>query len=279
MRRARALLPRLLGAAGLTTALVAVVTAFSGLGYAQNTAAQAEYAPKNTTPPSISGTAQVGKVLTANPGAWESTTPPTYAYAWQRCNTTGAACSAIAGATAQTYTVQEADKGSTLRVKVTATNPGGSNSADSPQTGIVQAADAPPPPPGPAGAIKLANGKTSIPASSVVLPHRLIIDGVRFTPNPIRSREPVSARFHVSDTRGNVVRDALVYVLGLPYGWTRNSPEVRTDQAGFATITLEPTVNMPLRRGALVVFVRARVEGQDLLAGSSTRRLVQASIR
>jgi hypothetical protein len=279
MRRARALLPRLLGAAGLTAALVAALTAFSGSGFAGNTAAQAEYAPKNTTAPSISGTAQVGQVLTANPGTWDSSTQPTYVYQWERCNTTGAACASIAGATAQTYTVQSSDQGSTLRVKVTATNTSGASTAESPQTSLVQAAAAPPPPPGPAGAIKLANGRTSIPASSVTLPNRLIVDGVNFTPNPITSRRPVIARFHVSDTQGNVVRDALVYALGLPYGWTSNAPEARTDQAGYVTITLVPTRNMPLRVGALVVFVRARVDGQDLLAGSSTRRLVQASIR
>jgi hypothetical protein len=42
---------------------------------------------------------------------------------------------------------------------------------------------------------------------------------------------------------------------------------------------MTPTRNLPLRRGsALVVFVRARVEGQSLLAGSSTRRLVQVIV-
>ena len=42
---------------------------------------------------------------------------------------------------------------------------------------------------------------------------------------------------------------------------------------------MSPTANMPLRRGALVVFVRARKPGDNLLAGVSTRRLVQVSIR
>jgi hypothetical protein len=56
--------------------------------------------------------------------------------------------------------------------------------------------------------------------------------------------------------------------------------EVSTDQTGWATLTIVPTRNMPLgRRNALVMFVRARVEGQALLAGSSTRRLVQTLIR
>jgi hypothetical protein len=84
----------------------------------------------------------------------------------------------------------------------------------------------------------------------------------------------------VSDTRGYVVRDALVLVTGLPYAWAQTSGEVRTDQTGWATMTINPTVNMPLgRHDALVMFVRARVEGQAVLAGSSTRRLVQVSIR
>jgi hypothetical protein len=36
---------------------------------------------------------------------------------------------------------------------------------------------------------------------------------------------------------------------------------------------------MPLRRGSLVMFVRARKAGDNLLAGVSSRRLVQATIR
>src|SRR3954447_21962027 len=56
--------------------------------------------------------------------------------------------------------------------------------------------------------------------------------------------------------------------------------EVRTDQTGWATVPITPTQSLPLgRRNALVMFVRARVEGQSLLAGSSTRRLVQTLIR
>jgi hypothetical protein len=37
-------------------------------------------------------------------------------------------------------------------------------------------------------------------------------------------------------------------------------------------------MRMPLRRASLVMFVRARAEGDDLLAGVSIRRLVQVSI-
>ena len=274
MKRARTLLPRLLGAAGLTAALVAAITAFSGSGFSA-TAAQSEYAPTNTTPPSISGTPTVGNVLTANPGTWTSTTQPTYKYQWERCNTTGQACSDLAGQTNQTYTVQQADVGSTIRVRVTASNSGGSTDATSPQTSLVQAA---------ATTTTTTTtpttttvGKTVL-ASNVSLPDRLIVDRVRSA--RIASHRPFVVRFHVSNLKGQSVQGALVYALGLPYSWARNAPEVPTDATGWATIVMRPTSNLPLRRGgALVIFVRARVAGQNLLAGASTRRLVQVTVR
>ena len=55
--------------------------------------------------------------------------------------------------------------------------------------------------------------------------------------------------------------------------------EMQTDSHGWATIVIHPTPNMPLRRGDLVMFVRARKPGDNLLAGVSTRRLVQEGIR
>lgn len=272
MKRARTLSPRLFAAAGLTVALAAVIAVFSGIGYAGGTAAQAQYgpAPVNTTPPSISGPQppKVGDVLTANPGVWTSSTPPTYSYQWRRCNTTGAACSNIANATAQTYTVTSSDAGSTLRVTVTAKTSGGTGTADSAQTSIVPAAPAPPP-----------AGKT-IAAASVTLPDRLTIDRVRYSPSRLTSRDPFVARFHVENAKGQSVAGALVYAIGLPYSWAQNAPEVQTDANGWASLTITPTRHLPLHRSsALVMFVRARVPDQDLLAGSSSRRLVQITIR
>lgn len=268
----RRMLPRLILSAATVAALVAALTMFAGSGFARGSVADANYAPQNTTAPAISGTAQIDQTLTASTGQWNSQTTPTFAYQWQRCDAAGNGCASISGATAQTYKVQSADQGKTLRVVVTATNPSGSAAATSAQTAVVGQA-------GPDGATKLSNGMTSIPATSVGLPALLVIDGVKFSPSPIRTRGPVTARFHVSDTRGFVVRDALVLAQGLPYGWARSGGEVQTDQSGWATVTLRPTINLPLRRGSLVVFVRARVSGQPLLSGSSARRLVQVRIR
>ena len=269
----RTTLTRLLAAGATVVAIVAALTALAGTGFASTTAAQASYAPTNTAPPTISGSAQTGSTLTASPGTWTSDTTPTFAYQWQRCNAQGASCAAITGSTAQTYAVQTADVGNTLRVVVTATNSSGSGSATSSQTAVVVQ-------PGPEGAIKLPDGTTSIPASSVALPERLVIDSVKFSPSFLTSRSSFTGRFHVSDTRGFVVRDALVKLTGLPYSWARSGAEVTTDQSGWATITIVPTVNLPLgKHAALVMFVRARVTGQSLLAGSSTRRLVQIRVR
>ena len=38
---------------------------------------------------------------------------------------------------------------------------------------------------------------------------------------------------------------------------------------------MQPTYRLPLKRSAVVMFVRARKPGGSLLAGVSTRRLVQ----
>jgi hypothetical protein len=53
---------------------------------------------------------------------------------------------------------------------------------------------------------------------------------------------------------------------------------VLTGTDGWATITLLPTRLMPLHRAAVVFFVRARKPGDNLLAGVSTRRLVQVRV-
>ena len=153
------------------------------------------------------------------------------AYAWQRCNAQGATCAAISGATAQTYAVQTADAGSTLRVAVTAKDASGSNTATSSQTAVVTQA-------GPDGAIKLSNGETSIPASSVSLPQRLIIDGVKFTPERAHDSRCIRRPLPRRRTPAAVVRDTLVKVTALPYAWARSRGEVRTDQTGWATVTI-----------------------------------------
>jgi len=274
----RRFLPRLLAAAATLAALAAAVAAFAGSSFAGGSAALATYGPKNVSPPSITGAAVAGNTLTAVLGKWTYQSTPTYTYQWLVCDASGAGCSAIKSETTTTFPIGQAQIGHTIRVIVTAHNADGATAATSNPSAVVKAGSSSGGSPG-AGAVKLPNGKTSIPASSVVLPDRLVINGVSFNPRRLTSRAPFQARIHVADTNGNVVRDALVYVLGAPYAWVQKGVEVRTDQTGWATLTIAPSAKMPLGRGSLLLFVRARVEGQKALAGASTRRLVNILIR
>jgi hypothetical protein len=91
-------------------------------------------------PPTIGGTAIEGQVLSESHGGWNNK-PTSYAYQWQRCNPAGSDCQAIAGATAQSYTLTTADVGSTVRVQETASNSEGASTPDaSAATAVVQAA-------------------------------------------------------------------------------------------------------------------------------------------
>jgi len=97
---------------------------------------QSVSAPVNTVPPVVSGTAVVGQVLTVSNGTWTGS-PTSYAYQWQDCDASATNCSPIAGAPAATYTIVAGDVGSTIRAVVTASNAGGSASANSAPTGVV----------------------------------------------------------------------------------------------------------------------------------------------
>ena len=96
-------------------------------------------APAPTAAPTIAGSAQVAQTLSASQGSW-SNSPTAYAYQWLRCDTGGASCGSIGGATSSNYTAASADQGVTLAVQVTASNPTGASAATSAATPVVQAA-------------------------------------------------------------------------------------------------------------------------------------------
>ena len=104
--------------------------------------------PDNNTEPSINGQAIEGRTLTANAGTWSGTTPMTFTYRWLRCPTDGGAadgsnCLVIGGVTTSSYRLRDADVGLRIRVRVTAQNADGSDSAASNPTGIVQGTSRP----------------------------------------------------------------------------------------------------------------------------------------
>ena len=231
-------------------------------------------APRATTQPSISGKAQVGETLTANPGKWAEG-PSTFAYQWQLCDKSGANCKDITGATGQTYGVRSGDKDNTIRVQVTAKNLVGTTTANSDQTGAITTGTTPSPNPAPVG----VGGAISITAIS--LPNRLIISSIQFTPRVITSRrQQITARFKVTEANaGKAVAGALVYAIAVPASQVTRSGEVQTDSTGWATVHFQPLRALPMRAGARVnFFVRARKAGENPLAGVSTRRLVSVRI-
>jgi hypothetical protein len=237
-------------------------------------------APRFTAAPTVGGSTAQGSTLATSNGSWTGASPISYAYQWLRCNTAGGACSLIAGATKNTYVLTASDVGKTLRSRVTAKNGVGTSTADSNQTATVTTSGGGGGGPLPPGAIKLPDGKTSIPITSVSLPNRLVVSTVKFAPNPVTTRtQPFTMRVRVFDTRGYVVRDALVFVRSTPV-LTNGVPELRTAQDGWATFSILPRADFPLRNGYSVqFFVRTRKAGEDLLAGVSSRRLVQVGTR
>jgi hypothetical protein len=108
-------------------------------------------APGNATPPSVSGVAQQGRLLSATQGVW-SNTPTTVSEQWQDCDSAGNNCANIVGATGSSYTLAAADVGHTIRVAETAANAGGAGGPVSSEvTGVV---------------VPLPPGNTGLPAVS-----------------------------------------------------------------------------------------------------------------
>ena len=118
--------------------LRALITDYAGNTYTTTPASTTidNTAPSNTSPPAISGAAWTGKKLIASAGLWAGTGPLSYSYQWESCNSSGASCSDISGATSSSYTVAHGDIGSTLRVVVTATNGLSSASSTSEATAV-----------------------------------------------------------------------------------------------------------------------------------------------
>jgi hypothetical protein len=90
--------------------------------------------PVNTALPKISGTTDVGSMLTASTGSWTNG-PTSYGYQWRDC--ASGSCTNINGATSSSYTLQSGEAGDTVDVQVTANNNAGSNSATSSAVGPV----------------------------------------------------------------------------------------------------------------------------------------------
>src|SRR2546421_4231398 len=77
-----------------------------------------------------------GSVLATSAGTLTNS-PTSYAYGWEDCDSSGAGCNSIPGATSSQYVVTASDEGHTIRAVVTAANAGGSSSSSSSATSVV----------------------------------------------------------------------------------------------------------------------------------------------
>ena len=254
-----------LGLVSLTAGLVAIMlTGTVGL-------AATQAPPTNTQPPTIGGTPEVGKTLTAREGTWTGN-PTDYDYAWRRCDPDGGSCSLISGAGERTYVLKTVDQGNTLRVVVTAQNADGRRNATSVPTAVIREAATPPPPP-------TANpcDKTPVVATELKLPELLSISGQQVSPGVIGgSTQTIVARFRITACGGKPVQGALVYVTAVPYNMFSVPPEATTGSDGWAELRMNRLRGYPAtpRQQLLVMFVRGRGPGGNLLGGTSARRLV-----
>jgi hypothetical protein len=229
--------------------------------------------PVNTAPPFPRGSMIVGQVVTAEPGTWTGASPIAFSYRWLRCNSAGGECTSIPGGTSRSYRVSQSDVGRKLRFKLTARNPLGSVTVLSTESAVVTE-------PLPAGAIKLPSGEYSIPAVSVPSNHRLVVAQVVFSPNPVTGRNQLlTVRVRTKDTRGFVIRDALVFVRSTPRVTSGGDRQVTTTD-GWVTYQLAPNQNFPQpRRGYNVqFFIKVYRSGDPALGGVAGYRLVQVRL-
>jgi hypothetical protein len=119
-------------------------------------------APKVTSAPTISGTAQQGRTLTASTGVWSGSPAPTYHYQWLRCTSKG--CKPISKQTGRSDRMTAADVGDRLEVSVTASNSSGSASSGSKTTQTVKWSTAA------FATARLSGAKTSHPGVQVSVP-------------------------------------------------------------------------------------------------------------
>jgi hypothetical protein len=253
----------------------------SALSPASARVAAAAPGPVNTVAPSISGNATTGSTLTASPGTWTGTAPITYAYQWTVCDGNGNACHDISGATANTYVLKRDDAGNTVRVRVAARNNAGTTNATSAASARIATGGGSGGGGAAAGCPAVAAG-AAIPIADLGAPARLVVSSFQVTSGTLtRSSTSFTARFRVTSTCGtNPVSGALVYATAVPYNQFGIPAEVTTDNAGWAMMTFNARNGYPAspRQQQLTMFVRARKNGEPLLAGISTRRLIAFSL-
>jgi len=260
--------------------IVVIVTAANSDGKSSANArpspiVSASDAPRNTTRPTVSGTAKVGESLTVSNGAWTGGVR-NYTYQWLRCDGTGNQCVPVSGATSQSYGVRTADASSTLRVEVTAHNEAGKTTVNTDRSSTVGAAEGSAPP----ATTKCTAGET-VAIADLALPQRMLVDRFQFNPGVVtKGTQSFTARIHIADTCGRSVAGAKVWSTAIPYNQT-NVVTATTGGDGWANVTFNVMSGFPANPGKqqiLAMLVRANKPGDSVLAGVSTRRVLRLNV-
>jgi hypothetical protein len=236
--------------------LLGAVFGQPGAGRAASTATK----PVNSTPPTITGTAEVGQKLTATRGTWTGK-PSSFNYVWSRCDADGA-CITIAGATGKSYTVSASDIGHTLVVTVTARNSAGATAQASQATAAVPPSGCP-------------SGSGAVQVAQLAPPVRLDIAAPSLTPSVGRSTRSIHLHFTITACNGRPVQGAIVFATAIPYNQFA-AVQATTAADGSVTLTEARRSGFPAstHQRLLAVFARATKPGDSALGGVSSSRVV-----
>jgi hypothetical protein len=161
--------------------LSCIVTATNGAGSTEATSSNSlrvkGSAPKNTAPPLIGGTPEVGQTLTCSTGTWTGKpAPESYKFVWIR-NDGRTGEEVITSATSDEYSATSNDSGKTLSCEVTAKNTEGKGSSLSAPV-VVPANNLGDEPP------VRTEEPTIFPSANVALGTTLTCGGSKWTGNP-----------------------------------------------------------------------------------------------
>jgi hypothetical protein len=199
--------------------------------------------------------------LIATRGTW-SNKPTSFHFSWVRCDSAGAACLGIGGATAKIYTPTVADIGHTLRISVTAHNGSGSTSASSAATALVPPSGCPP-------------GTGAIQISQLTPPARLAIADAAVTPRVRRSTNAIQLHFKITACGNRPVQGASVFATAVPYNQFAVA-QGTTAADGSVVLTEARRSGFPVSRQQrlLAVFVRTWKQGEPVTGGISSSQVV-----
>jgi hypothetical protein len=98
--------------------------------------------PSPVAGPTVRGTAKQGSQLLGAPGTWSGVGEVMYTYRWFRCDTSGAGCATVAGATSPSFRLSSRDVGRTLGLRVAGTDSTGTARAFASLIGPIAPAEA-----------------------------------------------------------------------------------------------------------------------------------------